>query len=640
MKRFACLAVLLPLLLATVSGQVLFHDDFQDVNLNRFLVGDLDSNWTLYNDANKPSSSPDLTYFDQAWKVLRISNSEMAAASLSLFDGNKAADRWMVSPEIDLGEAKNPILHFRSKTLDANNRDGFEVRISTEGIEKESFKTVLESVSRDKSFWNQHQIDLSEYKGEKIHIAFIQNSKEQYIIAIDDIWVYDKEALAVFVDGFSAAFTVISDNDHSSVDATACLFNAGSESVTSYRLCTQTDNGEVRKTDVSDVELAAGDALNLSARFDLEKTGFHTLQMWVENINGKNVSSPRTNIRILSANNKKLPKKNLLLELFSSGMCTACAPWNKVLHELFVSDHANIADNSGNFCVAKYQVNIPSTGDPCVTEQSLARCSFYNVNAAPSFYMNGHFLPLGNYENVLQTIRNAIGETHKTTVSTGLTAYLEREGYTFKVHAEITGYLPDPENYNLLICLLEDSIHHLSSMHNGETDFYYVTRQMMTGVKGLALDACEIGETISKDFEYTFDQSSPKIFSSLENTNAVIFLQNRKTNDIIQARYLAQGYKDQSIIVNNRPLETQRQQLRVYPNPAWEYCRVAFTAPTRVQARLELVDMQGKTVMSRNITLEAGENQFDMDLQPFAAGLYFVRLTSTQGVFVHKLMKR
>ena len=635
MKRFACLAAFLPLLLAPVFSQVLFHDDFQSANLNRFLVGDLDAKWTLYNDANQPSSSPDLTYFDEAWKIIRLPDGEMAAASLSLFDGNKAADRWMVSPAIALDEMQNPVLSFRSKTLDIKNRDGFEVRISTDGIEKENFKDVLTSVSRDGESWNYHNIDLSAYKGKNVHIAFIQNSKQQYIIAIDDIVLYDKGTLNVFLNGFSAPFTVISDNDHTSVTASASLFNAGTETVTSYRLCTKVDNGEATKTEVSGVAVAAGDTLRLSAGFELKTTGFHTLAIWVENINGQEISSPETLIQMFSANNNKLPKKNLLLEIFSSGMCTSCPGWNKVLHELSLSDRGNMADNSGNFCIVKYQVDIPASGDPCVTNQTRTRASSYGVNAAPSLFLNGKFLTLSN-ENTLRTIRDSIRTTHNTTVPTGLTAYLEREGNTFKVHAEVTGYLPDPNDYNLLICLMEDSIHHARPMHNGETDYYYVTRYMLSSVP----EACEIGETVTKDFEYTFDLADPKVFSSVENINAVIFLQNRANRDIVQARYLYQGQKDTSIIVSNSQPESLPRQLQVYPNPASEYCHIAFTAPARTQARLELLDMRGQTVSSRDILLEAGENHFESNLQQLAAGIYFVRITSPQGVFVHKLMKR
>ncbi|MCM1169041.1 MAG: choice-of-anchor J domain-containing protein [Bacteroides sp.] len=641
MKRFACLTALLPLLLAPVFGQVVFQDDFQSADLNRFMAGGLNTDWTLYNDNNKPSTSPDLTYFDDAWKVIRSTDGEMFAASLSLFTNAQTADRWMVTPAINLTQLQNPTLSFRAKAIDAQTRDGFEVKVSVDGIEKEDFKTTLTQVPHCHAIWTYYNIDLSEYKGKSVYVAFVQNSKDQYIIGIDDVVVYDKGNLNAFVNGFSAPFTVISNQDRADVKTNAQLFNAGSETITSYRLCTQADNGQVQKTDVSDIQLASGSTLVLNATVSVDGTGFHTLDMWVENINGQDVSTSKTSIRILSANNNRLPKKNFLLEIFSSGMCTACEPWNRYLHGTFLEQHANVPDNRGNFCIAKYQINIPAVGDPCVTEQTLARGNFYNVNSAPSYYANGRSIPLTiGYENVAKAIVDSIYATNRITVPTGITAYLEREENTFKVHTEITGYLPDPNTYSLVVCLLEDSIHHNRSMHNGETDFYYVVRQMLPGVTGVDVVADEIGKTVTKEFEYTFDLSNPKIFSSLDNMGAVVFLQNKNSREVVQARYLAPGYKDSSVYVNNERPERLQRQLRVYPNPASEYCRIVFTSPANAQARLEIIDLQGKTAAGRNITLAEGENFFEENVQDLAAGMYFVRITNRQGVFVHKLIKR
>lgn len=643
MKRFVCLAAFLPLLLpATVFSQILFHDDFQSAGLNRFLAGDLDTKWTLYNDNNNPRTSPDLTYFDNAWKIIRQENGDMSAASLSYFSGNgKKADRWMVTPAIDLDQTENPMLIFRAKAFDANNRDGFEVRLSTEGPEKEHFTVTLESVSHCRNIWTYYSLDLSEYKGQKIHLAFIQNSQDQYILGIDDVIVHDRENLCAFINGFSTPFTMVSGNETSSIKATAQLFNAGSDTITSYTLCKQTDNGDIEKEEVSGVVIAPEATLALTTGFNFNETGFHTLSLWLENINGQDVESPKTSIQVLSANTEKMPKKNLLLEMFSSGMCTACAPWNAVLHPFFISDNANTADNRGNFCVVKYQVNIPAAGDPCVTDQTLSRSNFYGVAAAPSLYMNGRFLPLPQSEELLyQSLRDSILRYHRTTVATGLTARLEREGNTFRIHAEITGYLPDANDYNLVVCLLEDSIQHNRAMHNGEKVFYNVVRQMLPSVTGVSIVPDEIGKTITKDFEYTFDLDNPKVFSSVNNINAVVFLQNSMNREIIQARYLAQGNNDSSVWVNNLYPEHINRQLRVYPNPVSGYCRISFTAPTNTQGRIELVNMQGKAVIGKDITLEEGENLLELDTERQASGLYFVRITSPQGVFIHKLIKR
>lgn len=643
MRRFACLAVILSLLFAPVFGQIVFYDDFQSSALNRFLVGDLSDEWTLYNDGNRPSTSPDLTYLDSAWKVMRQENGDMFAASLSYFRGNGgAADRWMVSPEIDLSAVENPVLRFRARVLDADNRDGFELKVSTKGIEKENFEKTLANVAHGRFSWNEYTIDLNEYKGQKIHLAFIQNSKNQYILGIDDVLVYDKDVdVCALAGGLSAPYTNISENNTFSINAVAEIFNAGTSTISSYKLCRQVDEGEIQKEEFSGVAIESGSTLTASANFRMESAGKHTLSLWLENINGQNINSSKTSIEVFTADNRYLPRKNMLLEMFSSGMCTACAPWNRVVHPFLVENHANADDNRGNFCVVKYQVNIPAAGDPCVTDQTLARSDFYGVNAAPSFFVNGKSLPLPNGEEMLyQILKDSIMRTHETIVPTGLRASLQREENTFKVHTEVTGYLPDVNNYSLVVCLIEDSIKHNRSMHNGETVFYNVTRQMLPNVTGMEIVPETLGETISKDFEYTFDEESPKIFSSLENMGAVVFLQNTKTKEVIQARYLADSVGMQGIIVDNQNTERMHKCLRVSPNPVLNRCQIVFNAASPTQADMQLVDMQGKTVLSRSVLLKEGENRLEMDMRNYAAGLYFVRICSPAGVFVHKVVKR
>ncbi|MEG2666966.1 MAG: hypothetical protein RSA02_08190, partial [Bacteroidales bacterium] len=69
-----------------IHAQSYFYEDFQSVLINTEGIGNIPSSWTLYNDANIPvSTSPNLSYFDKAWKVQQDDNGEIYAASLSFF---------------------------------------------------------------------------------------------------------------------------------------------------------------------------------------------------------------------------------------------------------------------------------------------------------------------------------------------------------------------------------------------------------------------------------------------------------------------------------------------------------------------------------------------------------------------------
>ncbi|MCM1532163.1 MAG: choice-of-anchor J domain-containing protein [Bacteroides sp.] len=632
MKRFALLISACLGLLAAGSCQVLFQDDFQSAT-NRFSVGKVDEKWTLYNDDNTPASG--LAHFDQAWNVYRDADGSLQAASVSYFTRSATADRWMVSPAIDLSSATKPVLVFRAKRMDAEQRDGFEVKLSTAGIEKSDFSVSLHKENYAANSWTFYTVDLSEYAGKTVHIAFIQNSNNKYVLCVDDIVVYNEQESSALVTGLTVNGTVRMANATEQLTAKAVLLNTGSKNITSYTLCHKTDKGETVRQNVSNVNIEPGKTLDISVKPSLNGEGNHTFSLWVEKLNGKDFASNVAEAPIYSILLSSLPHKNLLLEMFSSGMCTNCEPLNRWIHPILVNQKANATDNSGDFTVAKFQVNIPSAGDPTVTEQTLARGDFYNVPYAPCVYMNGRVFTHTD-TTIGYHIRDSIAAFRQVKIPTGLRASMERDGGTFKIHVSVTNYLPDANDYNLVVCLIEDSIHHLVAMHNKETDYYNVVRQMVPNVTGTPIVPETVGQTIEKDFEYTFNENSPTVYSSFENMGAVIFLQSQdNSKQVPQAFYLKPGFS-----VSNGTHRQATRQLSVYPNPAGEHCFVAFEAVTGGKARLQLIDATGKTVRSRYVTLQEGSNLFELETAPLGSGLYFVRLDNEHGVFTHKLIKR
>ena len=635
MKRFAFSSLALFALFVQGSAQVLFHDDFQDAT-DRFSIGSVKTSWTLYNDGNTPVSSPDdLSHFTQAWNVWVDKDGSRQAAAVSFFtQASAVADRWMVTPAINLASAKKPVLVFRAKRGDNEYRDGFEVKISVSGKEKGDFTASLQAVTTAPASWTYYTLDLSEYAGKEVYIAFIQNSAGKYMICVDDVAVLDAEPVAALMTGMTVNPTVTMKGSPENVAVKAALLNTGSDPIVSYTLCRQTDQGQVVRENVSGVNIEPSKTLNINTTVELNSEGNHTVSVWVEKINGKNLVSNTASAPVYSIKESSLPRKNLLLEMFSSGMCSNCAPLNSWMHPIFIEQKANVPDNSGHFSVVKYQVNIPSTGDPTVTEHSLARADHYNVNAAPTVYMNGRvFRPTDT--TIGYRLRDSIARFAQVTIPTGISASLEREEGTFRIHAKVTNYLPDVNDYNLVVCLIEDSIHLMSTLHNGEKDLYNVVRQMVPGITGTPISIETTGGVVEKDFEYTFDKSSPEIYSSYENMAAVIFLQNSKNNQVSQSFYLKPGYSAANDV---KPVAAQT--LSLYPNPAGDHCTLVFDAVQGGKGTLRIFNGLGKTVRTETIGLQAGKNLIELETASLVSGLYFVQIENGQGVFTHKMMKR
>lgn len=635
MKRTGSILTLLALIGSWANSQVFFHEDFQEAQINNYSVADLpEATWTLYNDDNTPIAIPDMSHFDQAWKIYQDETGCMMAASLSYFKKPGKADRWMVSKAIDLSQAEAPTLFFRAKALDAQNRDGFEVMVSTTGNRKEDFKTTLKSEKTARSSWTCYEIDLSPYKGQTLYLAFIQNSEDKYLIGIDDILIGEKAGNQALVTAVRTEANPIVESFPAQIGLTAEVLNTGDTPLNSYTLCYRINQGEIQKQETSGLEIAPGEMQQISLSLDIPSKGKQKVELYVENINQSGNSSPKTQVSFFCQTQSELPHKAAFLEIFSSGTCTSCVTWNTYLHSLLVRLNANTADNSDNLVAAKFQTEIPSPGDPFVTEETLDRTSYYNVLSAPSFFLSGKSFSPG-YENYEKALKDSIASFRNQTVSLGLNASLYREGNLFRVESKVTAYLPDKNTYNLVVCLMEDSIHYFSGTPNGEKDFYYIVRKMLPSPMGKTLTPGEPGSSMENTFEYEFDLSDPKIFSSLDNLNAVIFLQNTGNREIIQAKYLKVGHIDHT---SNLESSREGSRLEIYPNPGSDRVNIFLESAKAQKVQVRVFNLSGKEIHHFEWNIQEGENRTAMDVQDFPQGAYLVGIYGLQEVKVRKLI--
>ena len=241
-KTIFLLAFLAAFFLAPTSfGQIYFYADFQNAVLDNHASADLDSTWTLYNDNNTPVD--DLAYLNEAWKIYGDADGDRFAVSPSYFKSSGKADRWMVTPAITLTDAKNPVLTFRVKSLDNKMRDNLAVRISTTDSAKASFSKTLQTVNRAQTGWTYYTVDLNEYKGQKVFLAFVQNSDNCYVVGLDDVAVYEKSDNQMFMSA-AAPVAVIAKSFPYTLSVKTTVYNAGSKNVSSCTLSYNLNGGE------------------------------------------------------------------------------------------------------------------------------------------------------------------------------------------------------------------------------------------------------------------------------------------------------------------------------------------------------------------------------------------------------------
>ncbi len=80
-------------------------------------------------------------------------------------------------------------------------------------------------------------------------------------------------------------------------------------------------------------------------------------------------------------------------------------------------------------------------------------------------------------------------------------------------------------------------------------------------------------------------------------------------------------------------------EMWVWPNPAADKVNLAFNMATSSDATLEIFDMEGKLVLSKNLgRIPSGEQKLTIDLPDVSPGLYFLQLKSKGFRKTHKLL--
>lgn len=79
--------------------------------------------------------------------------------------------------------------------------------------------------------------------------------------------------------------------------------------------------------------------------------------------------------------------------------------------------------------------------------------------------------------------------------------------------------------------------------------------------------------------------------------------------------------------------------LDIYPNPVSEMLHINLFSNEQQAVTIELMDMQGKLIESRNEQVYKGQNSFNLDMQERTSGIYFIRMSTKSGIYNNKIIK-
>ena len=189
MKRLLFGAVLISshALIAQVD---LFVTDFQSGIPAAYTIVD--------NDHLTPSAQ--VAEYTDAWIIATDPNnpSDSVAASTSFFDPTGTADRWLITPALNLGAYGNYI-GWSARSQDASFPDSYRVLLSTTDNNISSFTDTLGSIAGEFVDWTDRFVNLSTqgYLNQTVYIAFVNVTSNGFKLYIDDIHAWKEDPVSV-----------------------------------------------------------------------------------------------------------------------------------------------------------------------------------------------------------------------------------------------------------------------------------------------------------------------------------------------------------------------------------------------------------------------------------------------------------
>ena len=180
------------ILLNGISQNVLLSTDFQQGIPSAYSI--------VNNDNFTPDASMTDFLGQNAWIVLPDPENpaDTVAAATSFFETADSANRWLITPQINLAAFGN-FISWNAKSHDPSFPDDYLVLLSTSGNQPASFTDTIGNVEQENFEWTNREVNLSTlgYNDSTIYIAFVLRTFDGFKLYLDDIQVRSEDPVGI-----------------------------------------------------------------------------------------------------------------------------------------------------------------------------------------------------------------------------------------------------------------------------------------------------------------------------------------------------------------------------------------------------------------------------------------------------------
>ena len=558
----------------------------------------------------------------------------------------------MVTPAITL--TSNNYLFFDAQALDASFPDGYEVRLSTTNSTVAALSTVLLNVPAETAtVWNSRRIDLSAYANQTVHIAWRNNSNDQFVLAVDNIEVKEVISNDAGVEDLTISDTYVT---NSTITIGGTIENTGLNTLNSVDINWSTDGGVTVNTNSLTPSTASFGSTSFTHTITataLNPGLFTDLMVWTSNPNGV-ADSFNANDTIRTrffVNNGTTVSREVLLEEFTTAPCQFCPDGAVVVEQILASNPAVIAVGE-HACFGTDAMTIPEASTYCSAFGSGAPTACIDRVLFPGETSVAH--GRGTWSANAAT-RAAIGSPVTLNV-TGTYNATNRQ-----VNADVTANFADyavPGDIRVTLFVVEDSVTCAGSGYNQVNAYNNSAGHPYAGAGNPIVGF--VRRHVLRDVYPTNDAwgdntvipTSPVLNTNYVKNNTFTLNSTWKSNDVSLVAFVSyyNVNTDERVVLNAADvklnnltssvgeIEKDASSLSIYPNPTADVSTIEFNLSTSKAVLLSVRDMTGKEVIVKDFgTLSAGVQKIAFDATNLTNGIYFASMKIGEEVITKKL---
>lgn len=149
------------------------------------------TNYTLLN-LDTAAPHPQVLEYASGWITAPDpeNTSDTVAAVSSYFENADSANRWLITPQLQLGSFGN-FISWEAKSHDPSFPDDYLVLVSTTTADPAAFTDTIGSVQEENFDWTFREFNLSGagYNDSTIYVAFVLRTLDGFKLYLDDIQV-------------------------------------------------------------------------------------------------------------------------------------------------------------------------------------------------------------------------------------------------------------------------------------------------------------------------------------------------------------------------------------------------------------------------------------------------------------------